>query len=266
MLPAQRASTRAAAELAIRAQARHACATRRASCRAASECAQKWGRPNSVRRSTTPRDSARERNSILVPLPRACLDRYSRASMFARASDRGEEWEGANASVDHIRFPSRRGRSARSCGWMDRGALPRRRPFDRRLLAARWSVCEVGSRIRAGAASPDRDRDASAREDHPSEHHGFGRRELGMVFIERPPWTEDRIQDMVMKNLEAEGSSRRTRAGRRLGNAAAPRHDCRDLAQHGLRGARGRDAGRGGVGARERSDGHPHRVRLALAR
>lgn len=35
----------------------------------------------------------------------------------------------------------------------------------------------------------------------------FGRRELGVVFLERPPWSEDRIHDLVMKNLEADQST-----------------------------------------------------------
>jgi CheY-like chemotaxis protein len=41
---------------------------------------------------------------------------------------------------------------------------------------------------------------------------GIGRRELGMKFVERPPWTEDRIHDLVMQNLERE----RTTEGRVL--------------------------------------------------
>src|SRR5688572_30232092 len=35
----------------------------------------------------------------------------------------------------------------------------------------------------------------------------FGRRELGMSFLERPPWTEDRIHDLVMQNLERDRST-----------------------------------------------------------
>ena len=41
---------------------------------------------------------------------------------------------------------------------------------------------------------------------------GVGRRELGMAFMERPPWTEDRIHDLVMQNLELD----RTMDGRVL--------------------------------------------------
>jgi CheY-like chemotaxis protein len=32
----------------------------------------------------------------------------------------------------------------------------------------------------------------------------FGRRELGVEFLERPTWTEDRIHDLVIRNLERE--------------------------------------------------------------
>ena len=32
----------------------------------------------------------------------------------------------------------------------------------------------------------------------------FGRRELGVEFLERPTWTEDRIQDLLIRNLERE--------------------------------------------------------------
>jgi CheY-like chemotaxis protein len=39
----------------------------------------------------------------------------------------------------------------------------------------------------------------------------FGRRELGLVFLERPPWTEDRIHDLVMRNLERERTTTRGR-------------------------------------------------------
>jgi CheY-like chemotaxis protein len=35
----------------------------------------------------------------------------------------------------------------------------------------------------------------------------FGRSELGIVFLERPPWTEDQIHDLVMRNLEREHSA-----------------------------------------------------------
>jgi CheY-like chemotaxis protein len=35
----------------------------------------------------------------------------------------------------------------------------------------------------------------------------LGRRELGMAFLARPPWTEDRIQNLVIQNLERERSS-----------------------------------------------------------
>jgi len=35
----------------------------------------------------------------------------------------------------------------------------------------------------------------------------FGRRELGVAFLARPPWTEDRIQNLVIQNLERERSS-----------------------------------------------------------
>ncbi len=41
---------------------------------------------------------------------------------------------------------------------------------------------------------------------------GVGRREIGMSFTERPPWTEDRIHDLVMQNLERD----RTTDGRVL--------------------------------------------------
>lgn len=36
----------------------------------------------------------------------------------------------------------------------------------------------------------------------------FGRRELGIEFLQRPPWSEDRIQDLAMKNLEREQNTR----------------------------------------------------------
>ncbi len=32
----------------------------------------------------------------------------------------------------------------------------------------------------------------------------LGRRELGIAFLERPTWTEDRIQDLLIRNLERE--------------------------------------------------------------
>lgn len=39
----------------------------------------------------------------------------------------------------------------------------------------------------------------------------LGGRELGIAFLERPPWTEDQIHDLVIRNLESERSMPRGR-------------------------------------------------------